>query len=67
LKDAASSADLRKWFHHDPARWNEFYRRYFVELRENPASWLSLLEAARHGTATLFYSSQDSEPTMQLP
>ncbi|MDR3726496.1 MAG: DUF488 domain-containing protein [Terracidiphilus sp.] len=61
LKDAAPSGDLRKWFHHDPARWNEFRQRYFIELKQNPASWLPLFEAARHGTVTLIYSSHDSE------
>jgi uncharacterized protein YeaO (DUF488 family) len=61
LKDAAPSANLRKWFQHDPALWNEFRQRYFAELKETPASWLPLLEAARHGTVTLIYSSHDSE------
>lgn len=61
LKDAAPSADLRKWFHHDPARWNEFRRRYFAELQENPASWLPMLKAARRGDVTLIYSSHDPE------
>lgn len=61
LKDAAPSVNLRKWFHHDPALWKEFRQRYFAELKENSASWLPLLEAARHGTVTLIYSSHDSE------
>jgi uncharacterized protein YeaO (DUF488 family) len=61
LKDAAPSATLRKWFHHDPVRWNEFRRRYFIELKENPASWLPVLKAARRGDVTLIYSSHDSE------
>lgn len=61
LKDAAPSASLRKWFHHDPALWNEFRQRYFIELKENSASWFPLLEAARHGTVTLIFSSHDSE------
>jgi uncharacterized protein YeaO (DUF488 family) len=61
LKDAAPSATLRKWFHHDPAQWNEFRRRYFIELKENPDSWHPLLDAARNGTVTLIYSSHDSE------
>jgi len=34
-KEAGPSNELRKWFHHDPARWTEFRRRYFVELKEN--------------------------------
>ena len=61
LKDAAPSATLRKWFHHDPARWNEFRRRYFIEPKENPDSCHPLLDAARNGTVTLIYSSHDSE------
>ena len=61
LKDAALSASLRKWFHHDPARWNEFRRRYFIELKGNPASWRPISEAASFGNVTLIYSSYDSE------
>jgi uncharacterized protein YeaO (DUF488 family) len=61
LKDAAPSTELRKWFNHDPARWNEFRKRYFAELEKNPDSWLPLLEAARLGTVTLVYSSHDTE------
>lgn len=61
LKDAGPSTDLRKWFNHDPARWSEFRRRYFAELKKNPASWALLLEAARRGTVTLLYSSHDAE------
>src|SRR3546814_13550537 len=34
LKDIAPSAELRRWFGHDPARWEEFRRKYREELRE---------------------------------
>lgn len=61
LKDAAPSAELRKWFHHDPRRWNEFRRRYFAELKENENSLSPILEAARKGTVTLLYSSHDTQ------
>jgi uncharacterized protein YeaO (DUF488 family) len=61
LKDVAPSTELRKWFGHKPARWNEFRTRYFNELEENSAAWLPLLKAARHGAVTLIYSSRDSE------
>ncbi|MGA9062616.1 MAG: DUF488 domain-containing protein [Terracidiphilus sp.] len=61
LKDTAPSNELRQWYHHDPAQWDEFRRRYFSELRENPASWLPLLEAAHHGAVTLLYSSHHVE------
>lgn len=61
LKDAAPSTKLRKWFSHDPAKWEEFRRRYFAELNANPDAWQLLLAAARHGTVTLVYSSRDTE------
>jgi uncharacterized protein YeaO (DUF488 family) len=61
LKDASPSAELRNWFHHDPARWNEFRHRYLAELEQNPVGWLPLLEAARQGAVTLLYSAHDSE------
>ena len=36
FKDIAPSTALRQWFGHDPARWQEFRRRYAVEVRQNP-------------------------------
>ncbi len=61
LKEAGPSDELRKWFHHDPARWTEFCRRYFDELEKNPDSWQPIVEAARSGNVTLIYSSHDPE------
>lgn len=61
LKDAAPSAELRMWFHHDPKRWNEFRRRYFAELKHHEDRLSPLIEAAHNGTVTLLYSSHDHE------
>lgn len=61
LKDVAPSAELRKWFGHDPARWKQFQHRYRAELQQKPQSWKPLLETARKGTVTLVYSSHDVE------
>jgi uncharacterized protein YeaO (DUF488 family) len=61
LKDVAPSTNLRKWFSHDPAKWPEFRRRYFEELKANPQAWQPLVVAARRGRLTLVYSSHDSE------
>jgi uncharacterized protein YeaO (DUF488 family) len=61
LKDVAPSHGLRQWFGHDPARWEEFQRRYGVELTERPESWQTLLQAARQGAVTLLYSARDTE------
>lgn len=61
LKDVAPSTELRNWYHHDPARWEEFRRRYFSELKENPKAWQPLLEASRRGSITLVYSAKPTE------
>ncbi len=61
LKDVAPSDALRKWFRHDPAKWDEFQRRYFAELDAHPAAWQLILDAARRGTVTLVYGARDTE------
>ncbi len=61
LKDVAPSTSLRRWFGHDPEKWNEFRRRYFQELEGQAAAWEVILKAARSGTVTLIYSSHDAE------
>jgi uncharacterized protein YeaO (DUF488 family) len=61
LRDVAPSTALRRWFAHDPPKWPEFRRRYFLELRERPAALEPLLVAARKGPTTLVYSASDTE------
>lgn len=61
LKDVAPSTALRQWFSHDPAKWPEFRRRYFAELKTRPEAWRPLLTGARRGRITLVYSSHDTE------
>ena len=61
LKDVAPSTELRKWFSHDPAKWNKFRSRYFEELKANPDAWLPIMNAQRHGKVTLIYSSHETE------
>ncbi len=60
-KAVAPSTSLRKWFGHDPGRWEEFQRRYFSELDKNPGAWAPLLAAARRGDITLVYGARDTE------
>jgi uncharacterized protein YeaO (DUF488 family) len=60
LKEVAPSAELRRWFGHDPAKWEEFRRRYFAELDQHPEAWQPIQEAARRGTVTLLYSARDT-------
>src|SRR6185437_9418140 len=61
LKDAGPSHELRKWFSHDPKKWDEFRRRYFSELDRNRDAWTPLLKAAHRGSVTLLFSSHDEE------
>ena len=59
MKDIAPSTELRKWFGHDPARWDEFRRRYATELHENAELLSQLRSLARQGPVTLIYSAHD--------
>jgi uncharacterized protein YeaO (DUF488 family) len=59
VKVIAPSTVLRKWFGHDPARWQEFRRRYASEVREHAAELRNLRAQARKGPITLIYSARD--------
>lgn len=61
LKDVAPSDDLRKWYHQDSERWQEFVERYDRELEEHDGEVEELLGRARRGTLTLLYSSKETE------
>ncbi len=60
-RDLAPSDALRRWFGHDPARWEEFRRRYREELRrpEVQGALDDLAERARQGTVTLLFAARD--------
>lgn len=59
LKEIAPSAELRRWFHHDPMRWNEFQRRYRAELSARKANVDMLSRLADSGPVTLLFGSAD--------
>lgn len=61
LKDIAPSAELRRWFAHDPRKWKEFCRRYAAELDANSRAVAALRGAARHGKVTLLFAARDRE------
>ena len=60
LKDVAPSPELRKWFNHDPEKWDEFQNRYFAELDEKLGAVQPILEAARRGKVTLLFAAHDT-------
>ena len=59
LKSIAPSTELRKWFGHDPEKWNEFRKRYFKELDSHPEEIQLLREKARKGKLTLVYGAKE--------
>jgi uncharacterized protein YeaO (DUF488 family) len=61
LKDLAPSTELRKWFGHDPKKWDEFRKRYARELEQRSEALEELLEKARAGHVTLVFGAKDAE------
>ncbi len=59
-KAIAPSNELRRWYQHDPAKWDEFRRRYFAELDANPAGVAELRTHLGHGTVTILYGSKEA-------
>ncbi|HEY2514836.1 MAG TPA: DUF488 family protein [Polyangiaceae bacterium] len=61
LKEIAPSDELRRWFDHDPKRWEEFEERYFAELDENAEALAPLRQAVKRGGVTLVFGAKDEE------
>ena len=59
MKEIAPSTELRKWFGHDPPRWQEFRRRYRSEIQQHPERFDRLRTLAQHGRITLVFSAHD--------
>jgi uncharacterized protein YeaO (DUF488 family) len=62
-KDVAPSTALRKWYGHEPQRFEEFTRRYRAELRgqERAEALKHLEDLAKRGTLTLLTATKDPE------
>jgi len=62
LKDIAPSTELRKWFGHDPDRWEEFKERYRAELEEAGKMVVlrDIAERAREENVTLLFGAKDT-------
>ncbi len=59
LPELAPSAELRKWFGHDPARWQEFHKRYRAELARKAPLVDSIRHRALDEPVTLLYAARD--------
>lgn len=60
-KELAPTPELRRWFGHDPDRFDEFRRRYREELVARNQELQELRKRARKGTVTLVYGARDTE------
>jgi len=60
-KELAPSNELRRWYGHDPEKWEEFKSRYFVELDGCPDLVKELMEFVCKGKATFVYSSKEQK------
>jgi uncharacterized protein YeaO (DUF488 family) len=65
MKEIGPTTELRKWFGHDPSRWDEFQRRYTRELqtRDHRALLEDLAARSRRGVVTLVFGAKDQEHT----
>lgn len=61
MREVAPGTELRKWFSHDPAKWDAFKTRYYAELDANPDAWAGILDQAKKSKVTLLFSSKDAE------
>jgi uncharacterized protein YeaO (DUF488 family) len=59
MRDLAPSTDLRRWFGHDPSRWDEFRREYARELRAREDLLEEVRSLARRGRVTLLFGARD--------
>jgi uncharacterized protein YeaO (DUF488 family) len=59
MKDIAPSAELRRWFGHDPEKWREFRRRYQQELQSRPDLVSEIATLASRRRVTLVYGAHD--------
>lgn len=59
LKDIAPTTELRKWFNHEPEKWKEFIKKYWIELKENKESVSDLKDYLKKGPVTLLYAAKD--------
>ncbi len=60
-KDVAPSAELRKWFNHEPAKFEEFKTKYIAELKSQAEQINRLQSIASKGELTLLYGAKDTE------
>jgi uncharacterized protein YeaO (DUF488 family) len=60
IKEAAPSTALRKWFGHDPTKWERFKKKYFRELDHSRNALQPILALLSRSRVTLLYGARDA-------
>lgn len=66
IKEVAPSPELRRWFNHDPDRWDEFQKRYRAELQQNKEAVEALRQRCRAEIVTFVYAARDEQHNSAL-
>ena len=66
FKEVAPSQELRKWYGHDPEKWEDFRRRYLKELRGNADEVDRLRARVKEGPVTFVYAAKDEKRNSAL-
>jgi uncharacterized protein YeaO (DUF488 family) len=61
LKEVAPSTTLRKWFNHEPSKWDEFVSRYRMELKGSAAIQELIAIKGQHKNVTLVYGAKNEK------
>jgi uncharacterized protein YeaO (DUF488 family) len=62
FKEIAPTDHLRKWFSHDPRKWEVFKKKYIKELKENKPSLDKIKDLKKeHKNITLIFSAKDEQ------
>lgn len=61
VKEIAPTNELRKWYNHEPSRWEEFKRRYFGELDDHEQTVKQLGQRASRTIVTFLFSSKETK------
>lgn len=60
-KDLAPSDDLRKWFDHDPDKFDEFKKRYKKELKDQEEDLERIKKMAKDKRVCILFGAKDEE------
>ncbi len=60
-KEIAPSTSLRKWFDHDPQKWNEFEQKYRAELQAHEQKIEKMRKLAKQKQVVLLYAAREQE------